>query len=504
MKLKIIFGMFVIFCFTAFILACGKYKLTSEKKNNEINQRSKQSSKLSQTHNFADKTLLSKTPTHGTILKETIDKETKAIILELSNGAKVILKNLPSKDKECSNDTIILTALAKGGTMAVTNKDDIPSVRFASDIIDSYDIWPYYCQDTKNKLSGKHISLYAHIDAFERSLQGHASLKDIITFFELIHLSFTSHNVDIGKFNDLIKSYKKDWADQNSELLTVRNELFYGNNPHFNVCGSNNQSRLDFLEATSAFVPIKYFKVTDYPKISQKTALEFVKKCFNPADFTFVFVGNIDTKVFRSYIKTYVASIAPSKALINQKFIRPQSSKWEIYMDNKFDSGVYLSWVIDEKYSPKIKVVSKVLEKYINIILDEPEKYCSAVYLNPFFDELSIDTYFSYDPKRIKERVSRVFKDIQNISEGDIDIEVLAKAKGAMQELHRRIKHYSIDAAVYADSYACSAVLHNSPLNEFDNFPFACQAVSKQDLKDLALRLLKGKYYQLIIHPKKT
>ncbi|GHT72549.1 hypothetical protein AGMMS49950_11060 [Endomicrobiia bacterium] len=71
-----------------------------------------------------------------------------------------------------------------------------------------------------------------------------------------------------------------------------------------------------------------------------------------------------------------------------------------------------------------------------------------------------------------------------------------------MQKLHKDIKDYS-NGYVYVASYACSAVLHNSPLSEFDNFPSACQAVSKQDLKDIAVRLLKGKYYQLILHPKK-
>ncbi|GHT48022.1 hypothetical protein AGMMS49936_10010 [Endomicrobiia bacterium] len=109
-----------------------------------------------------------------------------------------------------------------------------------------------------------------------------------------------------------------------------------------------------------------------------------------------------------------------------------------------------------------------------------------------------MDIWTSHDPKSI----SRVFKDIQNIAEGDIDAEILAKAKGATRELYNNIKNYKYDRTV-AKSYVCSAVLYSSPLSEFDNFPFVCQAVSKQDLKDIAVRLLKGKYYQLISHPKK-
>ncbi|GHT44479.1 hypothetical protein AGMMS49921_14190 [Endomicrobiia bacterium] len=149
----------------------------------------------------------------------------------------------------------------------------------------------------------------------------------------------------------------------------MTNEILYDNNPHFNVCGSNHQSRFDFLETTSAFVPIKYFKISDYPKISQKRALEFVKKCFNPTDFTFVFVGDIDLDLLKSYIKTYIASISPIKTLTNQIFVRPKPLKKEFYTDDEYNTGVHMSWVIEEKYSLKLKAASKVFEKYIKLFL---------------------------------------------------------------------------------------------------------------------------------------
>ncbi|GHT44476.1 hypothetical protein AGMMS49921_14180 [Endomicrobiia bacterium] len=67
--------------------------------------------------------------------------------------------------------------------MAVTDKEDIPSARFASEMLYSSGIGPYSSHETSNKLLEKQVRLSANIDAFERSLQGYSSLKDIKTFF---------------------------------------------------------------------------------------------------------------------------------------------------------------------------------------------------------------------------------------------------------------------------------------------------------------------------------
>ncbi|GHT62019.1 peptidase M16 [Endomicrobiia bacterium] len=503
---------------TVFVLASSKDKLPSKEKIKKIVQDVKKSKVLPPVPEIIDYKLLSKTPKPGSILKETIDQETKAVILELSNGAKVILKQTANKDDK---DSIIsLCALAKGGTMAVTDKEDVPSARFASEILHQSGIGPYSSHETSNKLLGKQVRLQADIDAFERSLQGYSSAKDIKTLFELIYLGFTSQKFDSDSLKTSIELDKKGdccccVAHRNSQNSIFGKEVaktLYGSNPHFNVWGCNRTSRFDPFKPY--FHPIKFFEMSDYPKISQKTALEFVKKCFNPADFTFVFVGDVDLDLLKSFVKTYIASIAPIKTLTNQKFTRPKPSKIEIYIDKKDGSkedksNVHMSWVIDEKYSLKLKVSSKVLTEYINestrYTKGAEERIDSSVELSPLIDELSMDVNLSCDPKRVKERISAIFKDIENIAEGNIDTDILIKAKkNAERRLYENAEHNGWCDESIAKSYACSAVLHNSPLSEIDKFPFACEVVSGQDLKDIVSRLLKGKYYQIISYPKKT
>ncbi|GHT61830.1 hypothetical protein AGMMS49531_09210 [Endomicrobiia bacterium] len=494
MKLKTIIGLFFVFCFIAFVQASEKDKPTPYQKNIKTTQKSKKSSDLSQARKVTTKTLLDKTPTSGTILKESIDKETGAIILELSNGAKVILKNTARYDN-FQRDRVILNGLAKGGTMAVTNKDDIPSARFVSDTIDN---WLYIYDNSTDK----DVSFCVNIDAFERCIGGSSPVEDIKELFELIYLKFAKQHVDLTIVKNLIESYKKAFYKESAPSIMI-NKILY-NNPHFYTANSNNYSRSDFLILASWHEHDKYFQTSDCSKIIPERMLKFLKKCFNPADFIFVFVGEIDVEIFKTYIKNYIASIPISQTLTNQKFARPKPSKHEIYTDDKDKTGVRMSWVIEKKYSQKLKVTSKVLEAYINIILNAPhyEPKC-GVFLNPFYDELCANIRSDWDDSiKPNEHIANVFKHMHNIAKGKIVMDIFSKAKKAVRGLYKNDVNDTDDYAM-ADSYACSAVWHNAPLSEFEKFPLVCQAISKKDLKDLALRLLKGKYYQIIVYPEK-
>ncbi|GHT43895.1 hypothetical protein AGMMS49921_12860 [Endomicrobiia bacterium] len=493
MKLITILTIFVVFCFSTYVQAYEKYQLTPEEKNIKITKKTKQPSDLSQPRKVTAKTLLDKTPIPGTIVKEIVDKETGTIILELSNGAKVILKNTANPfNYRC--DQVFLSGLAKGGTMAVTSKEDIPSARFASDVLD---IWAI----THDRPTDKDAYLKADIDAFERWIEGYSSVKDTKTLFELIYLKFTRQDFDLDNVKNLIVPCKRGFF-QKSIPLAMINEILY-DNPHFNDIGSNNYSHFDFL-IPFWDIPFKYLELSDYSKINPERTLEFIKKCFNPADFTFVFVGDINIKTFKAYIKNYIASIPRSETLNNQKFTRPKPSKQKIYIDDKDETGVRMSWVIDEKYSQKLKVASKVLEAYINIVLYAPhqEPRC-GVYLNPFYDELCANIRYNWDDLvKPSEHISNVFKHMKSIAKGKIDNNAFSKAKEAVRVLYGNEIGYTDDEAM-ASSYACSAVWHNAPLSEFERFPLVCEAISSKDLKDLALRLMKGKYYQIIVYPKK-
>ncbi|GHT65800.1 hypothetical protein AGMMS49556_06110 [Endomicrobiia bacterium] len=495
MKLKTILGIFFVFCFIVFVQALEKDNPTPYEKNIKTTPNVNKSSDLSQTQTpkATGKKHLRKAPKPGTIVNETIDKETGAIILELSNGARVILKNT-ARDDNLQSDRVILRGLAKGGTMAVTNKDDIPSARFVSKILGN---WLY----THESPTYKDVSFSVSIDAFERCVIGSSSVEYIKALFELIYQKFCRQDFDSANIKNLIVSCKKAFHQESDPSIMI-NKILY-NNPHFYTDDSNNYSHFDFLIPIWD-TPLIYFEMSDYSKITPKRMLKFLKKCFNPADFIFVFVGDINIETFKTYIKNYIASIPRSQTLTNQKFTRPKPSKQEIYTDDKDNTGIRMSWVIEEKYSQKLKVTSKVLEAYINLILNVPhyEPRC-GVFLNPFYDELCANIRSDLDDSiKPNEHIANVFKHMQDIANGKIDTDIFSKAKTAVRGLYENDINDTDNYAI-ASSYACSAVWHNVPLGEFEKFPLVCQAISKKDLKDLALRLLKGKYYQIIVYPEK-
>ncbi|GHT40533.1 peptidase M16 [Endomicrobiia bacterium] len=487
---------------TIVVWAAEKDKLLSKEKIYEIIDEAKKSKVSPPVHEVIDYKLLSKPPKPGSIVKESIDIGTGAVMLDLSNGAKVILKQTVKKDNKDSR--IVLRALAKGGTMAVTDKDDIPSARFASKVLHNLDIGQYSRKVNNIRLTGKGSSLQTDIDAFERSLQGYSSsAKDTKDLFELIYLRFTTSKFDLSKVKDLIESDKTSYNYDPASTIAL-NKVLYDNNPHFNIWDSNIHSRLDFLESSSTLH--KIFEMSDYSKINPERALKFLKECFNPADFTFVFVGNIDLKMLKPHIETYIASIPLSKPLVNQKFEgRPTPSKMEIFERYDYKPGVHMLWAIEAKYSLKLKAVSKVLDHYINILFNEFKPYEVTVDLNPFIDELSLNIFAPCDPiSGFKKLTSEVLNDIQKIALGNIDAYIFSESKESVQHLYESAILFGggNEAFGIAKSYACSAALYNTPLGEFERFPSVCQAVSKEDLKGLASQLLKGKYYQIISHPK--
>jgi zinc protease len=493
-----------------FVLASSKDKLPSKAKICKIVEDVKKSKISPPTPEVIDYKLLHKDPTPGSILKETIDPTTKAIILDLSNGSKVILKQTTDN----KSNEIDLYALAKGGTMAATG-EDIVSARFASDILyRSGGIGPYSRKELENKLMGKQVLINSIIiDPSDRSLRGYSSVKDIKTLFELIYLDFNftcqKIKIDSSQIKDLVKC-KRELSDQDADTnFSFGKEIkktIYGDSPHFN--------------------PIK---MSDFSKISKERALKFLKKCFNPSDFTFVFVGDIDIETFKPYIKTYIASIPipPLKLVDNQKndsFACPKPIKKEVYMGKGAKSDVRMFWVANEKYSQNMDAISKVLLRYVHIILKKHihmgdkledtylvgvpplddchccrhDGYDGDAGLDPFLNKLFMNVYLlSCDTKRVEELISAVFKDIENIAQGNIDTDILIKAKKAEQ------KEWYAYHSFIPESYARSAVLYNTPLNRIDKLPLLIEAVSKQDLKDIAARLLKSKYYQIVLHPKK-
>lgn len=227
-------------------------------------------------------------PAPGKIVSEKQLSQWDATEWTLSNGAKVILK--PTKFKE---DQILFSAFAAGGS------SEIPASQAANLIVMPYafeklGFGDYTASDTEKYLSGKKISLTPHISAYERELSGESTPKDLPVLMEFIYNVFTCPSLDEKEYDSQISAIKAMLANQEatpnykfSELLT---KSIY------------NDPRRGMINTDAA------------TKASREEILTILKSMTeNAADYTFIFVGNVNTATLKPLVEKYLA-VLPGKA----------------------------------------------------------------------------------------------------------------------------------------------------------------------------------------------
>lgn len=225
----------------------------------------------------------------------------------------------------------------------------------------------YSYQEIYKKLSDKNVSFDFGIGNFDRYFFCQTSIKDTKTLFEIIYLLFSQSKIEADAAKYVLAQYRTDLLNMDKSPYNVLSKeisrIIYNNNRYFTQ-----------------------IEISDLNKVNEDIALDFIKKSLNPKDYTFVFVGNIDIELFKEYIKTYLASIKPTKSynVINKKFSRPKPVKREYVWGNEDKSSVSLGWYVKEKYSQTLSAQTKVFEEYMRIILtDHMRMKWGQIYIEP-------------------------------------------------------------------------------------------------------------------------
>ncbi len=210
-------------------------------------------------------------------------------VFTLSNGAKVMVK--PTDFKQ---DEILFTAVAPGGKQSFAPAD-------APDVLCAEDAYNYAKQGAfdhlklKKYLAGKNVSTNLNIGSTSNLFEGRSTVKDFRYLMELINSSFTQLNPDATSFNtelDKVRTSLKN-ADKDQQQVFGRmvSKATYGNNPMFQT------PTVEMLDA------VNYDKAFGIAK----------GVLANPADFTFIFTGNVNIDSIKPMIEKYIASIPAGK-----------------------------------------------------------------------------------------------------------------------------------------------------------------------------------------------
>ena len=145
--------------------------------------------------NVITEPLMTKMPKKGKIVKESENPTFGYKELELSNGARVVLKKTDFKQ-----DEICMSAFQRGG-QSLYDEKDWANLQLLGSLNSFTGLGNFSNSDLDKVLSGKQVSCYLNIDDYADELSGNSTVKDLETLFQLIYLKFTALTPDEKKFN---------------------------------------------------------------------------------------------------------------------------------------------------------------------------------------------------------------------------------------------------------------------------------------------------------------
>lgn len=242
--------------------------------------------------------LIEKLPKAGKVKSQAAGKFGTTELL-LSNGVRVIVK--PTDFKA---DEIRLTAFKNGGKRSYP-ESQAANVLLMEDAYSASKLGNFDNTKLRKYLAGKVASLGYSVGNTVNQFTGRSSVKDLPTLMELIYAAFTSVNPDPETYNSLMDQartmLKNSDSDPNQVFAKHLAAAQYGNNPMFQEADVNTIDAANYNEMVNM--------------IKESTS--------NAADYTFIFVGNVDIDTLKPLLEQYVASLPAKKGKSVVKDLTP-------------------------------------------------------------------------------------------------------------------------------------------------------------------------------------
>ena len=220
---------------------------------------------------------------------------------KLSNGARVLVK--PTDFKA---DEILFAAYSSGGTSLVPDSDFM-SAAFASQVVGLSGLGKFDRVELGKKLAGKAANVSPGISEMTEQLNGSASPKDLETMLQLAYLQFTGARLDTTAWVAFKSNAQPYLANRGASPEAVFS---------------------DTVQVTMAQHAwrARPLTVATFNEIDPRRSLQFYRDRFADAgDFTFVFVGNVDTTALKPLVGKYLASL-PSTGRVDSTRVNGQGA----------------------------------------------------------------------------------------------------------------------------------------------------------------------------------
>lgn len=245
-------------------------------------------------------TLVAKAPKAGKIKSEKAG-QFGTTEFTLSNGAKVVIK--PTDFKA---DEILFTAMRKGGKN-VYAKSQGANIMCIEDAVDASKMGEYKASTVEKYLAGKKVSLKYNVGNTITSLKGSSSVKDLPVLMELVYETMTDLQPDTATYRANMEQAIGFLAEQEKSPAFIFS--------------------LRLNQAQSCGNPL-YYSIPTVSMIKEANYDEMLKMAkqsmSNAADFTFVFVGNVDAATLKPLLEKYIASLPSKGKAVEMPVVSPR------------------------------------------------------------------------------------------------------------------------------------------------------------------------------------
>ena len=436
------------------------------------------------------KTLIDRMPVAGKIVQESKDAALGTTNLTLSNGITVTLKPTDFK-----NDEIQMDSWRWGGHHVYPIADKMNAEKAAT-LVQSMGVKDFSPTDLRKFLAGKTVQVTPYISADDEGIEGRSSVKDLETFFQLVHIYFTQPRKDAALFQNYVSSQKSIMENMKSipqaYFSDTLSKVVYNNHPYTPI-----------METAASF-----------DQLNLDRSMAIYKEVFSNADgLHFTFVGNIDVDKIKQYITTYLGSLPGSPTKHNYKDVGLRPAKGPLNVDVKKgaekQSLVVMQYSGEMAYNKETDLQIAMLSEVMNIkIIEKLREEMGGIYGGGMRGGLSKRPYEQYDisvsfpcgPENVDKLVTAFLGIVKDVSDKGIEEKDMAKVKETLKKQYEvQIKNNDY----WLNSLSKSFIDQTDP-SWILAYPGKVEGVTAAQLQQLCKKLMDTpNYIKAVLYPEK-
>ena len=351
-------------------------------------------------------------------------KELGGTLYTFENGVKII-----TKKTDFQKDSIAIYGGSKGGLYQL-KEEEIPSAQLCIDyaILSGYGGITY--AQYQKIATAKNLNVNIGITNTTEKFNASANKNNLEESLQLINLMFTKPQFGedawktlMAQCNQIADSYGSKPMQVYSDKIS---EMLYGKTLYHAPFDKDYVSKMD-------------------PKVAERVYRE---RFANPADFTFVFVGDFNEKALVDLCAYYLGTLKTNNKLEETKYVYfpfPKESKSIVVNKGIDENGyVYMGFGgslpecadIEQTFNEGeiITQLASLLEIRLREVIREDKSGSYGVSVGGYIDGwperfYGVDIEFGCEPSRQDELCATVIDTIKDIQKGNISDEVVSKLK---------------------------------------------------------------------------